>query len=489
MRALRTVPRPLLGLLAAVLALGIAFTLVSPFLQAPDENSHFGYVQYFAETGHLAGTKPGAAPFTTEQGLATSSSNSDNAAAQPHVPMSWFPQAFRQWQASERKLTDAQRKDAGGANPASSNPPLYYILETPAYLAGKGGDIFTRLWLTRVMSVLWILVTVTGAWLLAGELFGRDRLMQTAVAGFTGLAPMVLFVSSSVSPDALLYATWALVMWLGVRLLHRGVTTGGVLALFAVTGIACVTKTTSYALLPGVAIALALALWRGRRETGSWDVGRGALAVIAAGAGMVLTLGVWIAVSRLNHQAAAAQVGVVTGGGSLNVREFFSYLWQFYLPKLPFMNDFHTVAPTLPAWDILFKGAWAAFGWLEVLFPTWVYLVLLAVSVAAIGGAIAGLWRDRSGIDWYVFAFLALVVLGLMAGLHVSEYRQLKGGASNFFQGRYVLPLAPLAAAAAARALFWVPARVRGQAVGAALAAFVVLDLFALGLIVQRFYA
>lgn len=489
MRALRTVPRPLLGLLAAALALGIAFTLVSPFLQAPDENSHFGYVQYFAETGHLAGTRPGAAPFTTEQTLASQSSNSDNAAAQLRAPMSWSPLAFQQWRVAERRLTPALHRDAGGTNPASSNPPLYYLVETPAYLLGRGGDIFTRLWLTRLMSVLWILVTVAGAWLLAGELFDRDRLMQTAVAGFTGLAPMVLFISSAVTPDAMLFATWSLVLWLGVRLLRQGLTTGGVLALFTATGVACVVKTTSYALLPGVALALVLAFWRLRRSSGTWDAGRGVKAVVAAGVGLVFTLGVWIAVSRLNHQAAAAQVGVVTGGGALNIREFFSYLWQFYLPRLWFMNDFPTVAPHLPAWDILFKGAWAAFGWLEVVFPTWVYIVLFFVCVAVAAGTIGGLWRDRRGIDWYVVAFLALIVLGLMAGLHVSEYRQLKGGASNFFQGRYVLPLAPLAAAAAARALMWVPVRVRGQAVGMALAAFVVLDLFSLGLIVQRFYA
>jgi 4-amino-4-deoxy-L-arabinose transferase-like glycosyltransferase len=405
------------------------------------------------------------------------------------VPMQWSPSVFEQWRKADHKLTDAQRKDAGGANPASSNPPLYYILETPAYLAGKGGDIFTRLWLVRAMSVLFALLTVTGAWLLAGELFGRDRLLQLAVAGFTGLAPMILFVSASVSPDALLFASWSFVLCLGVRLLRHGLTTRGVLALFAVTGIACVTKTTSYALLPGVALALGLALWRARRADGGLDLGRGGKAVVAAGIGMVLTLGVWIAVSRLNHQAAAAQVGVVTNGGSLNIREFFSYLWQFYLPRLPFMNDFHSVAPTLPAWDILFKGAWAAFGWLEVLFPTWVYLVLLVVSGAAAVGGFLGLWRDRAGIDWPVAAFLVVVVLGLMAGLHVSEYRQLVGGASNFFQGRYVLPLAPLAAALAVRALLWAPMRMRAPLIGGALALFLVLDLFSLGLIVQRFYA
>jgi 4-amino-4-deoxy-L-arabinose transferase-like glycosyltransferase len=483
--ALRTVPRPLLGLLAAVLALGVAFTLVTPFLQAPDENSHFGYVQYFSETGHLPGTKPGAPAFTTEQSRASLTSNSDQAAAQKDVPMNWSKGAFEQWRAQDREAPASQRKDAGGPNPASSNPPLYYLIEAPAYLVGKGGDIFTRLELTRLMSVLWVLVTTAGAWLLAGELFGRDRLMQLAVAGFTGLAPMVLFVSSSVSPDGMLYACWAFALWLGVRLLRRPLSLRGVLALFAVVGLGCVVKATSFALFPGAVVAVALALLRERPGlTARRVVEVGAVAA----AGVVFTLGIWVAVSRLNHQAAAAQVGVVSSG-QFNVREFLSYLWQFYLPRLGFMSDFRSVAPTLPFWDIQFKGAWASFGWLEVLFPTWVYFVLLAVSVSAMVGAFTGLWRDRVRIDWRVAAFLAVVVLSLYAGLHVSEYRQLKGGASNFFQGRYVLPLAPLAAAALARTIAWAPQRLRGQVVGGTLAAFVVLNLFSLGLILQRFYA
>src|SRR3954451_8024674 len=112
--------------MAAILALGLSFTLVTPYLQAPDENSHFGYVQYFGETGDIPGGNPAAPPFTTEQSLASADSNSDQAAAQKAVPMTWSPAAFGAWRVAERKLTEAQRSDAGGPNPASSNPPLYY---------------------------------------------------------------------------------------------------------------------------------------------------------------------------------------------------------------------------------------------------------------------------------------------------------------------------------------------------------------------------
>jgi hypothetical protein len=265
----------------------------------------------------------------------------------------------------------------------------------------------------------------------------------------------------------------------------------GVAALFAVVGAACVVKATSYALIPAAALALVLALWRSPVRSDAFAV---LVRVAAAVAALAITLGTWVLIARITHQAAAAQVGVVTGSGgggstAFNVREFLSYLWQFYLPRLGFLSPFHTPASTLPAWDLLFKGAWGAFGWLEITFPSGVYLVLLGASAAIAVLAAAGLWRDRRRLDWAVALFLVVVVVGLLAGLHVTDYRQIKDGAQNFFQGRYVLPLAPIAGAALARALLWFPSRWRTSAVAAALAALFILDVFSLGLMIERFYA
>jgi lipopolysaccharide export LptBFGC system permease protein LptF len=80
-------------------------------------------------------------------------------------------------------------------------------------------------------------------------------------------------------------------------------------------------------------------------------------------------------------------------------------------------------------------------------------------------------------------------VVGLLAGLHVTDYRQIKDGAQNFFQGRYVLPLAPIVGAALARALLWSPPRWRTSAVAAVLGALFILNVFSLGLMIERFYA
>jgi hypothetical protein len=80
-------------------------------------------------------------------------------------------------------------------------------------------------------------------------------------------------------------------------------------------------------------------------------------------------------------------------------------------------------------------------------------------------------------------------VIGLMAGLHITEYRQIKSGAVNFIQGRYLLPLAPLAGLALTRALGWMPRPRLAGAVAASLGALLILDMFSLALVLVRFYA
>ena len=108
------------------------------------------------------------------------------------------------------------------------------------------------------MSALWLPITVLGTWLLAGEVLGRRRLLQTAAAAVPALVPMVAFVSSSVSPDGMLFAhldAGALARR-PLRQTRRPVRDGA--AFLAVVAVACTVKPTSYALLPAAALVVVL---------------------------------------------------------------------------------------------------------------------------------------------------------------------------------------------------------------------------------------
>ena len=284
----------------------------------------------------------------------------------------------------------------------------------------------------------------------------------------------------------MLYAGWSIVLWLGVRLLRRGLSPWRASALLAAVGVACLVKATSYALLPGTVLVLGVALWRAPVSR------RRRVAAICAGVGgIAVTLGAWVAFAQSAHRPIASQVtSIATGAGpGLNVRELASYLWQFYLPRLPFQQPSHLQTPTLPVYDVWLKQAWGAFGWQEVQFPGWLYAALVAATVGIVAVALSGLWRARRAVDWAVPAFLAVVVLSLLAGLHWTEYRFLSRRLGAFNSGRYLLPLAGVAGLTLAQALRRLRPPARAVAVAGVLGGLFVLDLYSLGLMLVRFYA
>jgi 4-amino-4-deoxy-L-arabinose transferase-like glycosyltransferase len=484
--AWRALPGPLVALLGAVLLLGVAWALVVPPFQAPDEQSHAGYVQSLVEGPGLPGTA-GRPLFSSEQLAAQVAVNSDQTAANPLGRPQWSAVAWRAWERRDARLPDAARGDGGGPNPAASNPPLFYLYDTLPYLAASGGEYFGRLTLMRLWAVLWLLGTVTAAWLLAGELLGRDRLLQLVAAGVAGLLPMVTFISAQVGPDGMLYALWSLALWLGVRLLRRGAAPAPAVALLGVTGAAIVTKATSWALLPAALLALGVGLWRARRER-ERVVRTGAVALAALAAPVLA----WAAVAHGSDHAVAAQLstsGGPGGGGGTNWRELASYLWQFYLPRLPFMTPVNLSGGGYPAYHVWIVQGWGAFGWLEVRFPDAIYKAL-ALLTAGVGiAALARLLVLRRRLDRTVALFLALAAAALLAGLHWTDFHNATTGGGRFVQGRYLFPLIALAGVGVAFALTWLGERRRRVGAGVVLGGLFVAQLCSLGLVLTRFYA
>ena len=483
-------PRPLSLLLVAVAVLGASWALLVPPGQAPDEPSHIGYAQVLAEDFRLPDEKPGLT-FSREQELAQAYANVDQTAQVLLTKPEWSELAYREWQARDAKLPAGSRGDGGhygparGPNPARANPPLYYLWEAIPYRV-VGGDFFDRLYAMRLWSVVLLLVSTAATWLLIGELAGPRRDLQLAGAALVGLQPMAAFVSASVNPDASLIACFALTFWLGARVLRRGLTLRDGVALGAVAALAILTKGTGYALAPAVAIALGVGAWRLRPWGRSSVVTAG-----AAGLALAIPVGFWLVLARVLDRAAVNQVPGTGGGSSVPGSPHIglvNYLWQFYLPKLPFQSNVPAI-PRLPVYDIWLKGGWAAFGWLEVRFPNPVYVVLAAVTVGLLVGGVVVLLRRRRRDDLPLIAFFGVASLALLAGLHWIEYRTIRTEGVIFNQGRYLLPLLPLLGVSAAASLTLVPARRRALATGVLIGAAFVLQVFSLALIAGRFYA
>jgi 4-amino-4-deoxy-L-arabinose transferase-like glycosyltransferase len=376
------------------------------------------------------------------------------------------------------------RSNGGGPNSAAANPPLYYLYADVAYWADSAGNAFDRLYAIRIWNLVLLALTVVAGWLLAGEVFGRARLLQLVCAAIVGLIPMETATAASVSPDALLVGLWTLALWFGVRLIKRPGSSGDAAGLCAVTAAAILTKATSYALVP--AVLFALLVWGLRCRAEGREVLRSlGLAVTV----LVAPVIAWVELAQSLHRPAINSIAGTGPGRTypFRFRQLLSYLWQFYFPRLPWLISQRTTEG-LPLYEIWVREGWGVFGWLELSMPNWVYAVLTTFT-AAVGIRAAGLvvrFRDRVRLS--VLVFFALALVSLLAGLHWEEFQSIIQGQGAILQGRYLLPLVGLFGLAVSLVISRLPRRWQGAACGSVLAGLLLVQVVALATVAGRYY-
>jgi hypothetical protein len=466
------IPRPLLALLGAVAISIVAWALLVPPFLAPDESEHFTYAQSLAESGERPPVgRLADAELSSEARTARALAMTRVVVSERQYKPSWERVAEQIWDEHQHELS---RDDIVAAGPQANHPPGYYAYEVLPYAAASDGDLFDRLFLMRLWSGLLMLVTTAGAWLLIGELTGRDRLLQLVGAACVGLQPMATFVSATVNPDSLLFASFAVALWLAARVLRRGPTGATVAGLVAATAVAVLAKPAGLALIVPMVMALVLPVWRhgGRR------------ALLAGGA--LVAGGALLAVGVTVERDVADRAPIDLDPTAL--RGFATYLWDFYLPRLPFQYEYAALTIDTPVWTVWVKHAWASFGLLEVQFPAGAYVPLALVAVGTFAAAGLAVARGRVAVDRAVLAMFAAVTLTLVVALHWVDFQSVRTDGNRNMQGRYLLPLMPIVAVAVTAALMNLGRR-RELAAALVLAGLAVLQLFSLGAVAGRYFA
>jgi hypothetical protein len=144
----------------------------------------------------------------------------------------------------------------------------------------------------------------------------------------------------------------------------------------------------------------------------------------------------WLLYTHLTHRLALNSLP--RSGTPPTINGFLSYLWQFYLPPLPFMRHYFGQVPLYGVW---IKEGWGVFGWLDVSMPDWLYGILAAITGAIAVGTLALLVRLRSRKALAMLSFLTVALGVMLAGLHWEGYRSYISGQGPLLQGRYLLPL------------------------------------------------
>ena len=482
----RRPPAPLVVLLLVVAVGGLAWAIVTPPLEGPDEDSHFAYVQRLVESRELPQkVTPGAPGYSSEIYSAQDWGLFLQLPLNPSVRPS-FTESERKAYADAIAAKENPRSDAGGFQAAANNPPLYYLYEAVPYALGYPGDMFTRLQLMRLAGIPLLLIIVTMTWLLCAELLPRPVWARALAAGVVAVHPVLTFMGGVVNPDIGLAAIWSTFLFVAARMVKRGPTLRRALALGALCAASALLQPRGATLgLPG-AVTLVLALLRHRPPRAV------ALRTAAATLGLPLA-GILLYIFVVIVYGGSATSGQLSGtvAAGFNPGQFISYVWQFYFPKLEFMQPM--LGPPRGFRYVYVESFFGVFGSLDVFFPLWVYdnlhrlalygLVALIVCCIMRGEELRRRWAE--GVA------LAVTAATLIATMHYGAYRGLlgNGAVDPILVGRYLLPLLPLFGLAVAFVCTTLPGR-WGRHLGTSLLTVgILLEVWGLGLGVQRWYA
>ncbi|MHB8491967.1 MAG: hypothetical protein ACYDA6_07130 [Solirubrobacteraceae bacterium] len=457
-----------------------------PAFQGPDEEHHFAYVQYLAETGHLPSPTTGGTSLSSEVYAALTTLNLQSLIGNLSGKPGWSRADLSLWRQTDRALGPGSAANGAGPNPIAKNPPLYYAVMAVPYSIFRWLPLLKRVFVMRLVNGLMYLATIALMWLLVAEVFGRVRLLQVIGTGAVALEPQLAFTSAVINADTLLVTLTTGFLLAALRLVRRGPSLRRVLVASVLAAAACLTHGRGLVTLPVLAVALVSACIAHRVPL------REAILRASGAAGV---LGFAAAAYSLFGQPSSGSAfgGQVTAlnSGRFNLRQFITFVYQFYFGRLPSLRP--RLGPEFGYRQVFIDTFYATFGSLEVTFRQRVYDVLQVLSALGLLGlyTVCVIQRKRLKRAWPTVLVIASLALTTIVFLHYVSYRALvsNGGSDPLIVGRYLLPLISLFGLAITFTVRSLPRRAAPYAGALILAIGALLSLTGLGITAARFYA
>lgn len=416
-----------------------AWSLIVPPFEGKDEVDHFAYVNQIVSNGSLPEKGQPNGLYSAQQNLVLAGLHTGEVI---HSPQSQsISTAAEQRALIKDNDANASRKGSGEAGIATDEPPLYYLVQAIPYVI-VGGNTLVAMQLMRLVGALFGAITALCTFLFLRELLPRSPGAATVGGLCVALQPLLAFMSGSVNPDSMLYPVAAAAFLVLARAFRRGLTARLAVILGTLIAVGFMTKLNFVGLAFGLYIGLAVLALREVRVTGHRALKP---PVIAAGIG-VLPVGLYV---LRNALASHPTLGIASRNPGLlepqSLLHAFVYAWQLYLPRLPGMKHYFEGLATYK--DIWFDRSVGFYGWMDVIFPTWVDNVALLPAAAVALLSAREVVRRRAALRGRLpeFGVYVMLILGLLGLIGVWSYQSdVLERQPAFGEPRYLLPLLPL---------------------------------------------
>jgi 4-amino-4-deoxy-L-arabinose transferase-like glycosyltransferase len=332
----------LIFILIAYLVLGTAYALQTPAWQAPDEPAHYNYVKFIAKNRAL-----------------------------PVLQMGDYDQAYNEeFTRTPQNIASLSIEPLRYENYA---PPLYYLLAAPVYALTDG-------WITaiRLFSVVLGGALVAVAYLIGAEAYPDQLLFALGGAAFVAFVPQHLAMMSAVNNDSLSELLIALVVLQCMRLFRSKRVSKRALGLLGVTlGLGLLTKATFYYTAIPIAVS-ALVLCSRRCALRMTHYALVFLPALLMGAVLwIRNLSVY---GGLDVMGLARHNAVVVGQPT----------------TAQWLSDYGAGGLVQRFLATTYRSFWGQFGWMSTPMPDREYLLLGALSLAALIGWVWWLIERRN---------------------------------------------------------------------------------------------
>jgi len=402
------IPKKLIFLiLTLVLIRGVIYAVITPPWQAPDEPFHYEYIQELAKKYR---------PF---------SGNRTGLSAETEILISMQKWDFWRYQ---NEPTPSETPWGFGAVPFFTTirylgrSPVYYYLFLPFYRLVAHQSIEARLYLIRLINIIFAAAVILIAYLMAREIFPEERLIILSAPLFIAFLPMYTYISASVNSDNLSNLLFSLFLYLLVKSLKSGLSLirAGLICLVFVLSL--LTKRNTIAQIPIAFLFPFFLLFRNKSANYSILLKRLGAVTLA-----LLSLAL-LYFNLAGSSIKISEIDISFSDVNFRFRNFF---------KAP-----DALSRIFFNLRTLFRSFWAYFGWMNIPLGELYYNILIVLSLISLIGLLVFFGKLILGREvlsrWQKQTLVFLGISGLLVVL-VAFVR------STIFefvplQGRYVFP-------------------------------------------------
>ena len=410
---------------------GLVWAAVVPIWHTPDEQAHFAEIEFIAEKKRLPiqilnqkhVEKDLSKEILVSERLLGTERDEKGINKFTYHPEYNIPYASEFIGIHETEISNIPLswRQEMVKNEATNYPPLYYLYGTIAYLFAYNSDLFTRIFMVRMFSVILLVLTVYFSLKISREIFENNFLMQMAVPILVSFQPMFTFVGAGVNSDNLINLLFTIFIYQGLRVVKYGFSFRLSILIGVIIGLGILTKPQFFIPIP---IVLGIFLYELRKKQWKFFIKNLSLFSI-----FFILFGGWWAIRSF----------ILTGNPTtIKMNSFvnsYSTLTLIDYSKMAFIK---TIRETLPWY-------WGVFKWLGVTLPHLANQILLRIMALGFLGLIFWFIKiiksKRIGVIEKSLIYLFLVNLIYIGSLYFFDFLFIKShGFSIGMQGRYFLP-------------------------------------------------